>query len=282
MTEALVIIGCLLTVFFLFKSRKFFEELGGNISLLIGLSTSDLKIKYAGAYLGVIWAFVQPILTTFIYWFVFQVGFRSAPIDDFPFILWLVTGLIPWFYFSDVVISGTGSMQEYSYLVKKVMFKVDIIPMVKVLSCFFVHLVFMVFVFLLYIFYGVPVTGYALQLLYYSICVLALSTGIIYLTATLNVFIKDTMQFVSVTMQLLFWMTPIVWTLDIMPEPVQKILVFNPFCYIVSGYRDALIDHVWFWEKGALTVCFWTVTSLTIFLGSKLFRRLKVHFADVL
>lgn len=282
MTEGIAVIGCLLTVLFLFKSRKFFGEIGSNLSLLIGLSTSDLKIKYAGAYLGVVWAFVQPILTTFIYWFVFQIGFRSAPVDDFPFILWLVTGLIPWFYFSDVVISGTGSMQEYSYLVKKVMFKVDIIPMVKVLSCFFVHLVFMVFIFLLYGIYGVPITEYTLQLLYYSICVLALSTGIVYITATLNVFVKDTMQFVSVTMQLLFWMTPIVWMLDIMPEPVQKVLVFNPFCYIVAGYRDSLIDQVWFWEKGSLTICFWTITSLSILIGSKLFRRLKIHFADVL
>lgn len=278
----LLIIGIILTIVLLYKSKDFLKDLIKNMKLIIGLSTSDLKVKYAGSYLGIIWAFAQPILTTFIYWFVFQVGFRLSPVEEFPFILWLVTGLVPWFFFSDVLMSGTGSMLEYSYLVKKVMFRVDILPAVKIIAGVFIHTIFVLFVLLFYLLCDVPVTLYALQIVYYSFCLIMLVTGMIYITATLNVFVKDTIQVVSVVMQLLFWMTPIVWDLDIMPATIQNILQLNPLCYVVMGYRDALINQVWFWEKSELTILFWFVTGCILYAGTSLFRKLKVHFADVL
>ena len=72
-----------------FESRK----------MLYNLAKNDFKTKYAGSYLGIIWAFIQPVITILLYWFVFQVGFRSRPLDDYPFVLWLTAGLVPWFFF---------------------------------------------------------------------------------------------------------------------------------------------------------------------------------------
>lgn len=66
--------------------------------MLYFLSVNDFKTKYAGSYLGVIWAFVQPVVTVLIYWFVFEVGFRSGSVHSVPFILWLVAGIVPWFF----------------------------------------------------------------------------------------------------------------------------------------------------------------------------------------
>lgn len=87
--------------------------------MLYFLSVNDFKTKYAGSYLGVIWAFVQPVVTVLIYWFVFEVGFRSGSVHSVPFILWLVAGIVPWFFFAEAWGSATNCLMEYSYLVKK-------------------------------------------------------------------------------------------------------------------------------------------------------------------
>lgn len=87
--------------------------------MIFRLSKNDFMVKYAGSYFGIIWAFVQPMVTILLYWFVFQMGFRSGAVGETPFVLWLIAGMIPWFYFSDAISTGTNSLIEYSYLVKK-------------------------------------------------------------------------------------------------------------------------------------------------------------------
>lgn len=79
-------------------------------------------------------------------------------------------------------------------------------------------------------------------------------------------------------------MTPIMWNMDGMnlPSWITTILKLNPMYYVVAGYRDALINKVWFWEKGALTLYFWGITLLILGAGALVFKKLKIHFADVL
>ena len=86
-----------------------------NKKNIFKLAKNDFKTKYAGSYLGIIWAFVQPVTTILLYWFVFQVGFRTPSIGDYPFVLWLTAGLVPWFFFSDAWNGGTSSLLEYSF-----------------------------------------------------------------------------------------------------------------------------------------------------------------------
>ena len=92
---------------------------------LVQFSIDDFRNKYAGSLMGVTWAFVQPLMTIVIYWFIFQVGFHSQPVENYPFVLWLVAGIIPWFFISEAVTGVTPSLAEYSYLVKKVLFNIE-------------------------------------------------------------------------------------------------------------------------------------------------------------
>ena len=127
------------------KLKKIFElpvELYHNRQLIFSLAKNDFKTKYAGSYLGIVWAFVQPIVTILVYWFVFSVGLRAGNADDYPFVLYLVSGIVPWFFFQDALNGGTNALLEYNYLVKKVVFKISILPMVKVISAMFVHCFF--------------------------------------------------------------------------------------------------------------------------------------------
>ena len=126
-----------------------------NRRLVAKLAKNDFKTRYAGSYLGIVWAFIQPVITILVYWFVFSVGFRSGTGNlGFPFVLYLVAGIVPWFFFQDALIGGTNSLLEYNYLVKKVVFNISVLPVVKIISAMFVHAFFVLFTIILYAAYG--------------------------------------------------------------------------------------------------------------------------------
>ena len=111
-----------------------FKELYQNRKLIWKLSKNDFRNKFAGAYFGIIWAFIQPMVTVAVYFVVFQLGLRVQPAaTGYPYICWLVSGIIPWFFFSDALPSASNCLLEYSYLVKKVVFKISVLPIVKVI-----------------------------------------------------------------------------------------------------------------------------------------------------
>lgn len=101
--------------------------------IIFELARQDLKARYLGSYLGIVWAFIQPVISILIFWFVFQVGFKSTPVNNVPFILWLTAGMVPWFFFSDSILGATNSILDNSFLVKKVLFRVSILPITRVL-----------------------------------------------------------------------------------------------------------------------------------------------------
>ncbi|CAI3593514.1 ABC transporter permease [Clostridium neonatale] len=258
-------------------------ELKNNKWLIWNLSKNDFKTKYAGSYLGIVWAFIQPIVTTLLYWFVFEFGLKAgSPVNDVPFILWIMGGLVPWFFFQEALMNATNCMMEYSYLVKKVVFKISILPIVKIISSLFVHLVFMIFLLFVAQIYGFYVSEYTFQFIYYLICMFVLVLGISYATSAIVIFFKDLGQIINILLQVGMWGTPIMWSYSMLPEKYQWILNLNPIYYIAEGYRDTFINKIWFFEKIPQTLCFWIITLILFTVGIGIFRKLKPHFADVL
>ena len=261
-----------------------------NRKLIFNLAKNDYKKKFAGSYLGIIWAFIQPVVTVLVYWFVFEVGLNSKASDlrtgaEVPFVIWLMAGLIPWFYFQEAWSGGTNVLVEYAYLVKKVVFKIETLPVVKLISALFTHLFFVAFTIVLFSFMGYTPDLYTLQVLYYSFCMVLMVAGLVYATSAVVVFFRDLSQVVGIMLQVGVWVTPIMWDINTMvkiPGWVVTILKLNPMYYIVNGYRDALINKIGFWEHPGMTVYFWALTILLLFAGTGIFRRLRVHFADVL
>ena len=259
------------------------RELFANRKLIFTLSKNDFKTKFAGSYLGIVWAFVQPIVTVIVYWFVFQVGMRAGNVSDYPYILWLMAGLVPWFFFSEALNGGMGVFMEYNYLVKKVVFKISILPVVKVFSAVFAHLFFVAFVVLVCCFYGYTPDLYTLQIVYYIVCTFIYVLGLVFVCSSLVIFFKDLVQIIGILLQVGIWVTPIMWDATAMLAPKYlTILKINPMYYIVDGFRDALLGKEWFWDKEVWTIYFWIITVAIFGIGVALFKKLKVHFADVL
>ena len=265
------------------------KEIISNRKLIWDLSKNDFKTRFAGSYLGIIWAFVQPIVTVLVYWFVFEKGMHASGINlrsgiIAPFVLWLIAGLVPWFFFQEGLTGGTNALLEYNYLVKKVVFNIRILPVVKVFSAVFVHAFFVVILLVIYTFMGYPPSLYALQLIYYSFCIFMLILALTYMTSAAVVFFRDLSQIINIALQVGVWVTPIMWDFNDLGLGgiLQKILKLNPLFYIVQGYRDSLIGKVAIWEHPVLTLYFWVFTAAVFIFGTRLFKKLQVHFADVL
>ena len=251
--------------------------------LVWDLSKADFRKRFVGSYFGIVWMFVQPMVTVLIYFLVFQIGLKSEPpIPGAPYVLWLVPGIVPWFFFSETLNCITSCLQEYHYLVKKVVFQVEILPIIKLLSCLLVHSFFVLIMLLIYR-WSVFFTW--VQLVYYSFAASLLALGIGYFTSAVNVFFKDMAQIVSICLQFGMWLTPIMYHESLFADEAPwavTLLKLNPFYYISTGYRDSMLTGDWFWMRPKLTLYFWAVTLVMGLVGLKVFKRLRPHFSDVL
>ena len=262
-------------------------ELWQNRHLIWKLAKNDFKKRYAGSYLGAVWAMVQPVVTVIMYYIVFDVimgagdqpGARNT---DIPYVLFLTAGLVPWFYFTEALNNGTQALIEYSYLVKKVVFKISILPIIKVIAATFIHAFFVIIMLIISAVYGFYPTIYTIQIFYYSLCTFIFVLALCYSTCAIMVFFKDIAQIISILLQIGMWATPILWNISAFDLKVQTYIKINPLVYIVEGYRSAICEEQWFFEDFYSTMYFWIFTVVLFGIGCLIFKRLKPHFADVL
>ena len=229
----------------------------------------------------------QPIVTVVMYWLVFDKVFdtRSQLVAggiEVPYVLYLMAGLVPWFYFSEAITQGTMALVEYNYLVKKVVFNISILPIIKVIAATFIHLFFVCILLFVAIGYGYYPSLYTLQIVYYSFCTFFLVLGMSYLTCAIVVFIKDLQQIIAIALQIGMWATPILWDISMLSDNMKTVFKLNPLVYIVNGYRSALYEETWFWEHFYSSTYFWIFTISLFCIATLIFKKLRVHFADVL
>lgn len=262
----------------------FLSDIWQNKFVIYQLVRRDYKNRYIGSFLGFVWTIVQPVVLLVVLWAVFTKGFRAGDVaGGVSFFTWLALGMIPWVFFSEALMSSTGVFQEYSYLVKKISFKIAILPLVKLLSSFVTHVIFVVFGVVIVVHGGLGFSWYWLQFFYYLAALMVLLLGLSWVLSCLQVFVKDVAQIVSVLLQFGFWITPIVWQFDLVPWKYQFWFKLNPVFYIVDGYRKTFVFHEPFWrDQQLLGLYFWLFTLVVLIFGVYLFRKLRPHFADVL
>lgn len=283
---ACVVIAVVIVVFICFYDKITIlpKELYQSRHLIWKLAKNDFKKRYAGSYLGAVWAMVQPVVTVAMYYVVFDVimGTGKSMVPDKPYVLFLTAGLVPWFYFSEALNNGTNALLEYNYLVKKVVFKISVLPIIKIIAATFIHAFFAVVLLVIAACYGYFPTIYTIQMLYYSFCLFILVLGMCYTTCAVMVFFKDIGQIISILLQIGMWATPILWDIGGISPTAQMLVKINPLVYIVNGYRSAIFEREWFFEDFYSTMYFWIITVAIFGFGALVFKRLKVHFADVL
>lgn len=260
-----------------------FKILWKNRKILWELSKNDCKARFSSSLLGVVWTVLQPLVNMLVIWLVFQVGFhRTNLAEEIPFIVWYMPAFICWNYFQEATSHVSDSLLEYSYLVKKVNFNVEIIPPIKIISNAIIHVFFLLFIVFVNLCYGKMPTLYYIQVIYYFVCVMALSMSIGWVTSAIAPFVTDVANIVALVIQTGFWITPIFWNISELTETAAFFIKLNPMYYVIMGYRDCFVYEVGFWEHPKLTLYFWVLVLLIWRVGTKIYEKSKAQFDDVL
>ena len=197
---------------------SFFLDIWHNRFTIVQLTKRDFQNRYLGSYLGLPWAFLKPLAIVAVMWFAFTYGLKVGRVDDaVPFALWLVIGIIPWFYLSDNIMNSISCLQEYSFLIKNMKFRASIIPLIKILTISLIHLFFILVICCVCLAYGYKPSLYWIQVIYYMGCSILLTLGISWCVSAIQLFVKDVGHLLEVGMQLFFWGTPIIWSHKMLP-----------------------------------------------------------------
>lgn len=258
---------------------------------LVVLAKADVVKTYRGASLGWLWALIKPSITIFVYFFAFSIGIRaSKPVTNaagvtFPFFLWLIGGIIPWFYVSEMMTQGTDCIKKYSYLVTKMRFPVSTIPTFVSISKMLINMILTCVVIFIYCCYGHFPTIYYLQIPYYMLCQFLLFTPFALFNASLSVISPDYGNLIKSLTTAVFWLSGIMYNIDkVGSHTLRKMLRINPVTYICSGYRDCYINQRWFFGDVRLksTLGFFGILILMWSASLFIYQKTRKDLPDVL
>jgi len=267
---------------FFSDSKKFAWMICEKRGVIYELAKRDFEAQYKNTYLGIVWGFAQPLCYILVLLLVFSVGLRQNPGNNVPFVVFLISGMIPWQFFSTTLNSLTRVVSSHSFLVKKGDLNLSILHIAKILSGLVTHVALIAACLIVCWFYGFPLGFHSLQVFYYMATMFFLLLGLGWITSSTNLFIEDVANAVNILIQFAFWFTPIIWNITVIPQNYQWIAKLNPVCYIISGYRDSLIYGTPFWAHPLETLYFWVLTVVILLSGAVIFRKLKPHFGEVI
>lgn len=250
-------------------------------TLIFQMAIYENKSKYQMHYLGIIWQFIMPLVQIGVYWFIFGVGIRSrAPVGDTPFFVWLIAGLVPWFFISAAIIQGSNSVYAKINLVSKMKFPVSVLPTINIVSNGFNFIIMLIFAQCVMIINKVYPTVQTLQLIYYIIATIALVFSLALLFSTLSTIVRDFQNILQSVMRLLFFMTPILWDPSTLSDLYHNILKLNPFYYLIIGYRQSFLSEGWILQSKTYGLYFWLLVMTLLILGSYLHIKFRNKFID--
>ncbi len=230
------------------------------------------------------WALIRPAILIFVFWFAFTVGLRSGnDVEGYPFFLWLIAGMIPWFYMRDMITGGAGSIRRYKFLVTKIKFPTSTIPSFVSMGLLAVHGGLLLIMIAIFIGFGYMPTIYYLQLPFYVLLMFLFFTAWGLFSGVVSSISRDFLNLVKSLTQALFWMSGILYDANSIDyEWIRNILLFNPITIIVNGYRNVFIYHRWFWEDPQQLLNFAIVYIVMAVLAVWAYRKLKKEIPDVL
>lgn len=247
------------------------------------LAWYDFIAPLRDTYLGPVWIILNPLLQILVYWVVFGTGIRQGrPVDGNPFLLWMLAGLVPWFYISAGITGGATCIYSKSTLLTKMKFPVSIIPTYTTVTKLISNLPILLILLVLYAFHGYKISIHIIQIPYYMIAATFLIIAITMLTSALVMAVRDINKLIGTIMRFLFYLTPILWVPNHLPFAFDLFIKLNPLTYIINGFRDALLYKSWFYNHITGTLWFWTVTIIIFIIGINIHMKFRDKFADML
>ncbi|MGN1480947.1 ABC transporter permease [Porcipelethomonas sp.] len=258
----------------------------GQLKKIWMLAVNDLVKKYKGAVMGPLWAIIKPTFTLFILWFAFTVGIRgSGMVSGYPRFIFMLSGYIPWFFISEVIVGGSRSIRQNSQFVTKLSFPVSNIMTFCMLSSLIIHLGMCVIMYIILICNGYGPSVYNLQIFYYMPLMFLFFLVLSWATAPLSAFSRDFENLINSLITGLFWLSGIFWdTYDVSNPILKRLMYFNPINYFINGYRKTFLYDISIFDKNYTTelVVFYAEFILLIFIGSHFYKKLRKILPDIL
>jgi len=253
---------------------------------ITNLGVFDLTKRARGAVLGWAWFFAKPAVYIFVFWFALEIGLRagnSSSATGAPYILWLMSGLIAWFYMQDMINQGSDVYHRYSYLVNKIKFPISGIPTIFNISTMIVQLGLVIVLLIVYFACGQPLDLYLLQLPLAIFLMFIFFDMFCILTSLLSALSKDFKNLVQTLSTPLFWLSGIIFDVFALGiDWLTTLLMFNPVTFFATMYRCALYDKVWIWERPEALIGMAVVFAVTLVATILTYRRTHEEVADVL
>jgi lipopolysaccharide transport system permease protein len=260
----------------------FIRQIFLNRRIITELTRRDFMTKYVQNLLGLSWAILEPLAMMLILWIVFSEIFHRPQRMDYPFVVFLLSGIVAYDFFNKTINQTTRSIHTFSFLVKQVNFRVAVVQLIMIFTELIIHFIVLAIVIPIFLLNGIAPSFYWLQVFYYMFCSCILLMGISWFTASVVLFFPDIKIIISIIMRMLFFMTPIFWTPATMAPKLVNIFKFNPLFYLAQGYRNSFLFHKPFWDDLPAMLYFWGFTLFFLVLGVYTFKKLRPQFADVI
>ena len=254
-----------------------------NVHRIFSIARYEILAENRDSYLGFVWSILGPLIQIGTYWFVFGMGIRNgSDVNGVPYIQWMLAGIIVWFFVSACIRKGTSAIHSKASVISKIKFPTSILVTTVVVSELFNHIIMVGIMFIILLTQGYNFNLDNLQLIYYMICSIffCISFGLVF--SVLNMITRDVKKFVTSTIRMLFYVTPILWTMENLPGWIQFIMKCNPIYYLVEGYRVSLFSANGFTMEITTTLIFWIVTISLFLIGSILTYRNRYRFIDLM
>lgn len=253
------------------------KELYNYRQLLKSNVRKEIRGKYKGSFLGVLWSFVNPLLTTLVYAIVFPFILRGGQEHYTTFI---VIAILPWSWFTTVISQGTNTILTNGGIIKKVYFPREILPLSIAVSGLINFLISCIIIMIFLFCSGIGFSFYILLLPLIVIVQFILSFAIVLITSSIDVYVRDLEYIVNFFISMLFYATPVLYSMEMFPKKIQMLLHLNPMATIIESYRN-----IFFYQQmpnlmGLFLVFIFSIVLLLI--GIRIFKKLEKGFAEEL
>ncbi len=244
--------------------------------LLRNLVLRDLRIKYKDSALGFAWSLLHPLLMAAVYTLAFKYIVRMR-VEHFP--VFLLSGLLPWLFFSSALTVATVSIGENGGLVRKVAFPRAVLTLGAVTSQFVQFVVAYTVIVPIALLFGVGLSAALVALLPLALFEWIFAAGLAMLLATAYVHFRGTRHLIEVALQLWFWLTPVVYPLAMVPDPLRRWFWLNPMTLFVTSFQGVVVGHTL--PSAAMVAALAFVAAAAALVGLVLFRRYEPRFAEL-
>lgn len=254
---------------------KVFKELYRYRELLKNNIKKEIRGKYKGSWLGVVWTFLNPLLMLLVYSIVFPYILR-VKVENYT--IFMMVALVPWTFFTTAVQTGTGSVVANGNILKKVYFPREIIPISVVTSAL---INFLITCIIMVVFILVSGVGFSVHCLLFPLIVLIqyiITLAIVFVLSAITVYVRDVDHFVSIIIMLAFYVTPIVYKADMLPQKFQWALKINPMAQLIEAYRAVLYEHC---MPDMTMLGIWGLIGIAMLIvGYLIFKKLEKQFVE--